>query len=43
VQQRLANVMLWLQGEADQSGVSAAQLLCMQPTKAHMRELLMQA
>ena len=43
VQQRLADVLLWLQGEAEHRGVSAAQLLGTQPTKAHMRELLMQA
>ena len=43
VPQRLADVLLWLQGEAEHRGVSAAQLLGTQPTKAHMRELLMQA
>ena len=43
VPQRLAEVLHWLQGEAEHRGVSAAQLLGTQPTKAHMRELLMQA
>ena len=41
VPQRLAEVLLWLQEEAERSGVSAAQLLGTQPTKAHMRELLL--